>query len=117
MTKPRLTGTVEPVRTLSQQTVTAAHQPTYSSLSQHPNLSELLSTSLFRYSKASLVYFLLDGGFGCYQVVAGYYQTHVWLVNRRLAALQAPHSVQQGRAEPRGAVTLIPPLSLPNSLH
>lgn len=62
-------------------------------------------------------YFFVERGFGCYQVLAVQYQTHVWLVNRQLAGLQAPHSVQRGRAEPRGAVTLIPPLSLPNSPH
>lgn len=40
--------------------------------------------------------FFIGRGFGCYQVGADQYQTRVCLVNRQLAALQAPHCAEAG---------------------
>lgn len=100
----------EPVTRAAKQTDSAA-------LRQHPGSAEPLCTGLFHFRGIPVVYFSLEGGFGCYQVVADQYQTRVWFVNRQLAALQAPHSVWHGRAEQSGVVTLIPPLSLPDSLR
>ncbi|KAK5849267.1 hypothetical protein PBY51_008919 [Eleginops maclovinus] len=100
----------------SQQSVKPPGEPAKqtdsASFRQHP---ELLYAGLFHFRGSPLVYFFIGKGFGCYQAVAAQYQTHVWLVNRQLAALQAPHSVQRGRARRSAAVTLIPPLSLPDS--
>ena len=104
------------VKSSSEPVTRAAKQTDSAALRQHAGWAELLcAAGPFHFRGSPVVYFSLEGGFGCYQVVAAHYQTRVWLVNRQLAALQAPHSVRRGRAEQSGVVTLIPPLSLPDS--
>lgn len=104
-------------QTLSQLFGELTSQPTGHPLTQQlpysiPSLTEQLWTSLFSFTKNSrLVYFPVEKGFGCYQLVARQDRARVWLVNRQLAALQGSAC---SRAEQRRAVTLIPPLSLPD---
>lgn len=61
----------------------------------HPT-QQLLCAGLLHFRGGPLLYFSLEGGFGCYQVGADQYQTRVCLVNRQLAALQAPHCAEAG---------------------
>lgn len=58
--------------------------------------AQLLCAGLLHFRGGPLVYFLSEGGFGCYQVGADQYQTRVCLVNRQLAALQAPRCAEAG---------------------
>lgn len=57
-------------------------------------VAEPLCAGLLHIRGNPLVYFSLEVGFGCYQVGADQYQTHVCLVNRQLAAHQAALSVR-----------------------
>lgn len=75
----------------SQKTVESPDQAfTWAAKGPDSAAAELLCAGLLHFRGGPLVYFSLEGGFGCYQVGADQYQTRVCLVNRQLAALQAP---------------------------
>jgi len=90
-TKPSVS---RPIRQAANRRPEKAEQADSAALRQHPGAAELLCAGLFHFRGSPLVYFSLERGFGCYQEVAAQCQMHVWLVNRQLAALQAPHSVE-----------------------